>query len=440
MIYTGVFFCILMALFAMSTEKKIFNPITVFCILWSAILGLSSLRLFNLRAASNETYIIMLMGIGSYIIGYYLIRIFMKNKIFNSKKMKYSNKNIKYLLRYKLLYILGSICILFYIYDFSIVFSYILKGNSLGYIRQLAQDPNSIIYASRTAIGNSVRVLVVTPFVMALQPLLAVDFWMGKRDKKLIIINIIIIGLRVITDGSRVVIVYLLLHFFVAYQFVDSKCLKKGMVFSKKKIKQVIVILVILLIGAIALYKTTLSRSGENFMRYLYYYFSMEPYMFESWASIVDTIGVKGFGLASINGFLFAFFYIIKNFLGLSKYPEFWYNIYSIIGATDSQWQIIAGDATIANAYVSIFWFFYLDGRVIGIIIGMIIYGMICARTYIKAKKQRTARSICIYAIILQGVCFSFVRLQFADIYYAIAVLFILLFAYKKVIFKYSYD
>ncbi|WGX75699.1 hypothetical protein QJS64_17435 [Paraclostridium bifermentans] len=64
----------------------------------------------------------------------------------------------------------------------------------------------------------------------------------------------------------------------------------------------------------------------------------------------------------------------------------------------------------------------------------MAIYGMICARTFIKATKQKTARSVCIYSIILQGVCFSFVRLQFTDVYYAIAVMFILGFAYKKTI------
>lgn len=436
MIYIGVFFCIAMATIAIITEKKIFNPLTVFGVLWMLILGLSSLRLFNLRVASEETYSIILSGICAYAVGYYLIRIFIGNKSFVLNTARYSNKEVIYLLRYKLLYILGGVCILFYLYDFSIVFSYLLKGNSLGYIRELAQDSNSVIYSSRSAIENAVRVLLVTPFVMALQPLVAVDFWIGKRDKKLIIINIIIITLRVVTDGSRVLIIYLLLHLLVAYQFTDSKHLKKATVISKKKVKQVMLILGISVMGGYALYKTTLSRSGENFVRYLYYYFSMEPYMFETWSNIVDSAGIKGYGLASINGFLFAFFYVVKNFLGLSNYPEYWYNIYSLIGATDSQWQVIAGDATIANAYVSIFWFLYLDGGVTGIIIGMSIYGMICAKTYLNAKNKKTAKSICVYSIILQGVCFSFVRLQFADIYYAIAVLFILIFAYKKVIIK----
>lgn len=432
MTYVVPLLCIFMIAISIITEKKKLNPLTLLFMLWTVILGLSSLQLFRLRAASENTYLIIIIGLGAFTIGYYFIRIFIRDKKFVLNKSKYKKKI--YEPRYKLLYILGGICIIFYLYDFSIVFSYILKGSSLAYIRQLAQDSNSIIYASRSAIENSIRVLVITPFVIALQPIVAADFWIGKRDKRLIIINILIILLRVITDGSRVVIVYLLLHLLVGAQFADEKYGKVKKIFSKSNIKKVAIIGVIIVIGGFALYKTTLSRSGDNFVRYMYYYFSMQPYMFEIWANTVDNLGIKGYGLASTNGFIFAILYIIKNFLRLPNYPQYWYSIYSLIGATDSQWQVIAGDATIANAYVSIFWFLYLDGRIFGIIIGMAIYGMICARTFIKATKQKTARSVCIYSIILQGVCFSFVRLQFTDVYYAIAVMFILGFAYKKTI------
>lgn len=434
MTYIGLMLCIFMIAISMITEKKKLNPLTLLFILWTIIIGLSSLRLFRLRAASENTYLIIMIGLAAFTIGYYFIRIFIRDKSFVLNKSKMIYKKKIYEPRYKLLYILAAICLLFYLYDLSIVCVYILRGSSLAHIRELAQDSNSIIYAGRSAIENSIRVLVITPFVIALQPIVATDFWVGKRDKKLIIMNILIIALRVITDGSRVVIVYLLLHLLVSSQFINEKHGKRKIRFSKKNVKKVVAIGFIIAIGGYALYKTTLSRSGDSFVRYMYYYFSMQPYMFEIWSNIVDNTRITGYGLASINGFIFAFLYIIKNFLGLKNYPEYWYSIYSLIGLTDSQWQVIAGDATIANAYVSIFWFLYLDGRIFGIIIGMAIYGMICARTFIKANKQKTARNICIYSIILQGLCFSFVRLQFADIYYAISVIFILVFAYKKTI------
>ncbi|WP_286155174.1 MULTISPECIES: O-antigen polymerase [Romboutsia] len=421
-----------MVFISIITEKKKLNPLTLLFMLWTIIIGLSYLRLFRLREASEHTYLIIMIGLTAFTIGYYFVRTFIRDRSFVLSRSRITHKKNIYEPRYKLLYIIGGICILFYLYDLSIVLSYILRGSSLAHIRELAQDPNSVIYAGRSAIENSIRVLVITPFVMALQPIVAADFWLGRRDKKLIVMDILIILLRVITDGSRVVILYLLLHLLVAAQFTGEKSGRQKIKLTKKNLKKAGVIGVIIAIGGYALYKTTLSRSGDSFVRYMYYYFSMQPYMFEIWSNIVDNAGITGYGLASTNGFMFAFLYIIKNFLGLQNYPEYWYSIYSLIGATDSHWQVIAGDATIANAYVSIFWFFYLDGRIFGIIIGMAIYGMICARTFMKANKQRTARSICIYSIILQGICFSFVRLQFADIYYAIAVIFILIFAYKK--------
>ena len=245
--------------------------------------------------------------------------------------------------------------------------------------------------------------------------------------------NLSIIVLRVITDGSRVLIAYFLLHLLVAMGLSGKKGNIKSKVINKKYIKRIVIISSMLIIGIIALYKTTVSRSGENLYRYFYYYFSMQPTLFETWANIVDNFAVKGYGLASTNGLWFAIFYVAKNILGLRNYPDYWYSIYNLILSTDTQWQVIAGDATIANAYVSLFWFLYLDGRMFGVIIGMIMYGGMTAYLFNMALKKRTPNAICLYSIILQGLCFSFIRLQFADIYYTIAVIFILLFAYKPV-------
>ncbi|MBN1036874.1 MULTISPECIES: oligosaccharide repeat unit polymerase [Clostridium] len=433
--YIGIIICIFMLFLGLTTEKKFFNPITIFYILWGVIFKLSALCLFNLKEASENTYCIILLGLITYGCGYYLIRLLNNRSIFKFRNSLFERKiNVTYMTRYRLLYILGIITILFYLRDLSVVISYILNGNSLDYIRKLAQDSNSVIYINRSIIENTVRLLVITPFVMALQPITAVDFWCGRRDKKLLIINIIIIFLRIITDGSRAILVYLLLHLFVGAGFSNNTTIGKNK--YNKKIRLKVISFVFLLLGGVALYEATLARSGENVIRYGYYYFGMQPYMFETWSQIVENLGLVGYGFASTNGFWFTIFYIIKNALGLSSYPERWYSIYSIILATDSQWQVIAGDATIANAYVSIFWFLYLDGRIIGILIGMLIYGMIVAKVYISAIRYRTLKSICIYSMILQGICFSFVRLQFADVYYSIAFIYILLFAYKSIINK----
>ena len=434
MCYSGVVFCSIMIVIGIATERKKINPITVFYTLWLLIFQLSDLRFYNLKETSDRTYLIILYGLISYGIGYYVIRILFRKYSYNIKLKKIQNRNIKkqFFLKYRLLYILSVICILVYLYDLSTIFSYIINGNSLGYIRALVQDSNSFIYTNRSAIENAIRLLIVTPFALALQPIVAADFWIGSRDKKLLVMNIIMIFLRVVTDGSRALILYFLFHLIVISFFSDKKWSKAKTKLNKKnKLNKFIVIVSIVVIGIFALYKTTLSRSGENFIRYLYYYFSMEPYMFQTWTEIVDNTNIIGYGLASLNGFIFTIFYVLKNFLMFPKYPEYWYSIYNFILSTDSNWHVIAGDATIANAYVSLFFFFYLDGKILGVIVGAFLYGVFSARVFINALNRRDTKSICIYSIILQGISFSFVRFQFADIYYALAVFFIIFIVYK---------
>lgn len=431
----SIIFCFLMIIISFFSNKRKINPVSVFYSLWFVIITLSYIRLFSLRETSNRIYGIIFLGLLFFAIGYYLIYIFSFKYSFKIKK-KSDFKilvNVKeYIPRYKLLYILGIIIILFYFLDFSKIFIYILKGSDLKYIRELAQDSNSILNANRSLIENVIKNLIVAPGAMAFQPIVAIDFWKGKRDKKLIIINFLIILLRVITDGSRIVIVYFLIHMIVAFGFTKNN-INKVSVIKKKQKKEKIFIIMFFIIGIFVLYKATLSRSGENIIRFFYYYFSMEPYMFEIWSNKVDDLNIIGYGIAATNGFSFLLFYILKNGLRFSSYPVFWETIYNLIQATDSKWKIIAGEGITANAYVSLFWFFYLDGRIIGVIIGMFIYGFGTAVAFVKALKKDTTKHICIYSFILQGLFFSFIRFQFANLTYVVAFLIIMFFAYKPI-------
>lgn len=60
-----------------------------------------------------------------------------------------------------------------------------------------------------------------------------------------------------------------------------------------------------------------------------------------------------------------------------------WKAVYDLIRLTDSEWLTITAQSTHANAYVSAFWFFYLDGRIVGIIIGFALYGIYLAYRFI---------------------------------------------------------
>jgi oligosaccharide repeat unit polymerase len=303
----------------------------------------------------------------------------------------------------------------------------LLGGNGLDTIRSLAQNSDSILN-DRSSIENTLRILIILPSATALEPLTAIDFWLGKRDKRLFVICIIIVVLRVVVDAGRTPLVNFLMYMLIGY-FLTATYKMRKKTWHKRRKKWMN--FVIISFGGIVLYFTTMSRDGMSTLKNIYYYFAMAPYMDAVWSGYAYSRNLIGYGAASLNGFIFPILYLVKNIFGIS-FPDGWLNIYNLVLQTDSQWQAITTTGITANAYVSLFWFFYLDGRIVGIILGMFFYGMIMAHFYVKAMISRNIKKVCVFALLFQGLFFSFIRFPFTNIYYSIAFLFLMLLFYKK--------
>ncbi|MDM0473297.1 O-antigen polymerase [Clostridium perfringens] len=426
--YISIIICSIFILYSIRYVKSVVNPLLVFSTLWGVILLLNSLNLFYLNTTEENIYFIIFIGIISFGIGYIIVNIFKKR--YSLSILKSNNKitlNKTYVPRYNLLCFMGIICILYYLKDFNTVLKLLINGNGLDAIRNMAQNPESIMNV-RSSIENALRILIIIPTSMALEPIAAIDLWIGRKHKPLIIICITIIILRVLSEGGRTPIVNFIFYIVVAY-FISKHSSEKKIVRALKRKKWYLIFVFIL--GCVILWYSTLSRDRINTFKNIYYYFAMEPYMFNVWGNIAKDNNLIGYGLASFNGFIFPILYLIKNFFGI-PFPEYWSNIYNLILQTDSQWQIITINGIRANAYVSTFWFFYLDGRMWGVVLGMLVYGMISAKTFITAQRNPTCKNICIYAIILQGILYSFIRFSFSNIYYTLSILFVVIVAYKS--------
>ena len=64
------------------------------------------------------------------------------------------------------------------------------------------------------------------------------------------------------------------------------------------------------------------------------------------------------------------------------------------------------------------------DGRIWGVVFEMFIYGMVSFHFYKKLKLRKSYLNLSAFLLILQGLVFSFVRIQFAVMHYAIAFFF----------------
>lgn len=425
-LFCGVFF--LIGLIAIKSERKFFNPLTLFCIMWSSILFLSTLQLYSLYKGDDRTYKLMIMGIVAFIVGYYLARLFIGNK-----RLTFGKKHTAtdYRLNYQLMYILLVISLVFYAKDLVTVFSRLVTGSSLADIQSLVQGTDNLY--NRSGLENAIRLLIVNPFGWAIIPILAVDIWMGRKDIKLIVLTGFLMISRILTTGGRAAFLNFAIYFIMLFFFTNQNkryhtiCNMKNVVKKNKKLFRIIVIG-----SAVLLAYMTYSRAGEGALRTVYFDFAMQPYLCGLWMDTVDTKNMLGYGMVSLTGFIFPILYVVKNLLGFSSMPAYYQELFDLRLSLDTEWKWI-GSRVYANAYVSAFWFFYVDARIIGIVVGMLVYGFVSRIVYNNTRIMTNNKNVCLYALYYIGIFYTFVRFQFTTIDYAIAIVFVTFFAYKKI-------
>lgn len=439
----ALIYCIIMFVIGYIFEPRKINPITVFYGEWSVIIFLAILNLFSLVTASDFIYGYILVGCIFFSVGFYLIKILKSrchilsflNPVLDKFQLKISlnqkmEEDVHYILNSKITKILISFSLLFFIVDSLDAFVALLHGNSLDMIREQAQEGNQYLHSD---IMNAIRILIATPVSFAVMPLAAIQFFKEKKDIFVIVSAIAIALLRVISDGGRTPFIFLALCFILCYfyQVGDNKSVKKERNDKTRDKKRTIQFAFAMMLGVLFLGVVTLSRSGTETIRYTYYYFAMEPIMFEKWAANVDAAGLVGYGMASFNGFLFPLFYVLKNMFHIN-YPEFWRNIYDMIESVGTEWQVINTNGLTANSYVSAFWNLYLDGRLIGIIIGMLLYGVFVAVVYMNVLYKQNDKKLSIFCLVMLGVFYSFQFIIFENIYYSLAFILLVMFFYRR--------
>lgn len=403
-------FFLLISLLNIKILKKLFNPVTMFCGLWAVIVFLSGLQLYDLKKSSYWTYICIWIGIFFYVVGFY----FEYQKTF---KLRIGSKGYVskvtnlygYRPNYTVIYPLIGLLFLTKLLSAKTGILALLSGGDLNEVLFLTRASSS---NARRTIMNVVHNLVTGPFEFAIYPICAYNLF-NKKHKMLsgVILGILLLG--IVSTGGRVNLIYLMICSCVVFTFSKDSVLTKyveQMKVMKKSKYHFIIIGIAFLISFVIV---SISRSGSKLFQHIYLYFAMQPTMFETWSNIVKKEGLLGFGEASFNGFTFHILYVLKNVFGLS-YPQHWYDVFNMILRVDSDWKPITNAGLPANAYVSAFWYFYLDGREVGIVIFSFLFGIISSHYFKKTVRKPDMRNICIYAMILFGIIDTYVRMRFA--------------------------
>lgn len=428
MVITFSIILLIISLIGYKIENNITNPITVFSGLWGVVLLCSHLSLYTLQEATEDTYKYFFAGVIMFVIGFYVNKIFLNKCRIVFKKR---DRQVGFVLRYNIMYLLIIVCILFLLLN---LINLINQTGSLN-LRIVQSALQSGDYDNDTSpFLNAIQILVITPVSFALPAIAAADFWFGKKDFKLLLGTVVLCFVNMLATANRttfmLVIIYLIIGAYIKIHLYNNDFLT---VYQKNKMKKWIKYLCFL--GFFAFLIMTISR-GSSIFRNVYTNLAMSPRMFEIWSKEIDAQNVYGYGVASLLGFFYPVCYVIKNIFGTSSLPDIVQSMYDWNILTDKQW-VWPGDKITANAYVSIFWFFYTDARIIGIMLGSFIFGIVTSRSYLKTVSEDCdSKSVACYCMIFYAILFSFVRFQFALSKYVLSLLFILIFAYKKCFVK----
>ena len=417
LVQIGIAFCFIVALVAMREERTVINPLSVFCFVWMAVLFFST-NTTRLDYPQNETIGWIIIGVVAYTLGYIFQRILKIRFTFGSWATLRDQVAIP---RYKLLLFCASVCMLFFLRDLILVF---LNGGSfnLRYIQQFLRSSDYTIVSN--PIENTINLLFIQPIAFALPAICAVDIFYGEKNKHLITITVLMLLFKMMSTANRsgflLLFIYILIVGLIFIRNSRSLSFKNNRLLKRYKY----LLLAIVIIASLVLVITTISR-GVDLSTNIYLNLAIPPRMFEIWSKTVQEVELHGYGETSLMGFLLPIKYIFNNILKIWDATNI-NAVYNMIQLTDVQW-VWPGPKITANAYVSMFWNLYTDFRYGGILVGSFLYGTISAQSFWNAIRTNNPRMLSVFCLILYSVLYSFVRFQFSDSRFVLAI-----FAYKK--------
>lgn len=434
----GIFTCaISFILFVASffeKKKRILNPIVLFFAIWFGVVFLSNLNLYNIIKPSSEAYLLILLMLVFFYIGN-ITHVFINKKIKRKTKKEsvFWNKINGYLPKKDIIiYILGVLVIIFNIIDIIILVKYAVNGTPLWKIRNWQLSPigtDNPILNRRSFLEESVRNIILQPFIMILPPIAAYKFFFSKNRKNSIIVLILSVLVLITTSiaggGGRIGFIYYFGSFLIAF-LIKGKNHKETKKNQKKNFKMIIIML-ILGIGTIAI--LTICRTGfGNLMKQAYTYFALPPTLLTVWLPQLKEVP-HTYGLLTFFG-VHSYFFRILETIGLNNFvPNIYKDAFTSLLSAEKFRDVGYGNA---NAFVTPIFYFYIDGGYPFVCILSFLFGFALSNIYEKFYNNINIKSFVIYVLSLYGVFVSFARIQTAIPQFILSFIFAILIANER--------
>lgn len=407
MLYFAIILSFLIIIFNTIIRKDPFlSPVSLFPFLWIIILSLYKSGLIVLYQISNRLEIIITLGILGFFLGGELSNLLypVKNKMAisfilhnNTDAISYDTKK-----RNTILFVLSLLCIV--LLTIRVIPSISLLR--LGYtFNQITVE--KLYYKAENGIMLFLSVYFMEPFSTVLSVIGAYELLKGRGDVRLIICSIIVVVLCALQRGGRFVIIMYFVYL-ITFKHMFNRRIK-----MRRKTKFIFILVSVA--ALIVVLQLSKSRGTSDLFRSAYLYLcgclpNMNQRLFTG-AHIPLTLGGS-----SLYGFIAPVMYFFKG-IGFS-YPSFFLELTNIINVENI---IDIGPADRYNAFVSVFYHLFLDGREFGVIIGTLLLGFISTRAYRKAKRTTNTRDYLVYGLLMYQLCSPMIRVQFSTYAYALS-------------------
>ena len=389
-----------LAVFFYLVTKKLYNAGTIFLGYWALITLLASLNLDNAAPVRQQTYGLILLGLVSFAGGCFIcMQIIHKPRM--SPDYDFTIKS------YLLLNIACIVIIAYSMYRVGIIASYLSRGYSWGRIRQMhgiggASGEDTL---KGSTLSQALHDNIVAPCAYLIAPVFAVELFLGKRNKRFLALALASMVLYSIASVSRAIwgfsIIYLIIILIVFLQ-------RQKISPTVKRRLALIPFAGVILFGVILFITRSRSETAQvNLLYNMLAYLSGGINLFD--IHLQESIAqVRTYGMFTLYGFLYPVFFVL-NYIGILKFPP----VFKDITAIKQQLELYVriSDHVRMNAYSTLFFNFYNDFGVFGVILGSFLFGYFCMLAYTYFIRKKNIRTIVCYLIMIQFMIFSMARI-----------------------------
>ncbi|MCI6997388.1 MAG: oligosaccharide repeat unit polymerase [Eubacterium sp.] len=405
------------ALLAIINKKDKRNPVYLFCAFWSVLFILGALYWTGFDRASTETILIMLIGVVSFSFGGRFGRII--KKTYRGKKEIYHSTFIDL--------VCGFGC-LYWTFKVYRAIPYLMRTASFPLLRKEFWVIGGSITTS--LLDYIINMFFANGIALAIPAIAFTELFSGRKREFLIFGSLYMSISAALCNGGRLIFMNLAICLVGALILTGTARGLRGKLRGLPKYARNILKAVAVVIIAAGAFLTFQRQSFvSSFIESIYNYFTLQFSLMSKTVDIVKTQNDVTFGATTTMGITQPIAMIIQ-FLGIIEYPE----IYNILSKYTSPYFDIGGSIPY-NAFVSQFFFFYLDFRIFGVIVFDFLLGMLFERWYLRIDSNQKNKYTSIYIIALVAIVQSSFRFCFTYPSNVIAILIIFMtYSSKRII------